>query len=148
MPVVDTPKIEPPALPVAVSDYSSTESEQFRNILRLFFNRLVNSINIVINYARPTINWQYGPTYTLTLDDENAIILAESSSAFTVYIPPDVPEGYLSVIYQQGTGQVTLAPGTGVTLNDSASLLTRTQYSGLTVVHLGNNEYNVHGDML
>ena len=148
--------IEPPTLPVT----QSQNEDKFRNILRLFFNRLVKAINenitnidtnitnITILQGRPTINHQTGTSYTLTMDDENAIVLCDNASPFTLTVPPNVLPGYLCVMYQHGAGQVTLVPGSGVTLHDGASLLTRTQYSALTVVCIAVDEYNVHGDML
>jgi hypothetical protein len=151
-------RVEPPALPVSTNEYSHIGSEQFKNILRLFFNRLTASVNSNITnietnvtnieaFGRPTINHQTGTSYTLTMADENAIILCDNANPFTLTIPPNVIPGYLSVMYQQGAGQVTLVPGSGVTLHDAASLLTRTQYSALTVVCIATDEYNVHGDM-
>ena len=45
MAAVTTEKIAPPSLPLAGDVYERTGTEQFRNVLRLFFNRLIPLIN-------------------------------------------------------------------------------------------------------
>jgi len=42
-------KTEPPALPYPEAQYSSSFFQQFNNILRLYFNRLTNSVNQLLS---------------------------------------------------------------------------------------------------
>lgn len=42
-------KVEPPALPLAPEDYQRPFMDQNSNVLRLFFNRLVNSLNSLLS---------------------------------------------------------------------------------------------------
>jgi len=41
-------KVEPPALPFAGEDYNRPYFDQFSNVLRLFFNRLTNTVNTLL----------------------------------------------------------------------------------------------------
>lgn len=42
-------KTEPPALPYPEAQYSSSFFQQFNNVLRLYFNRLTNSVNQILS---------------------------------------------------------------------------------------------------
>jgi hypothetical protein len=42
-------RVEPPALPLAPEDYQRPFMDQNSNVLRLFFNRLVNSLNTLLS---------------------------------------------------------------------------------------------------
>src|SRR5210317_836977 len=42
-------KTEPPALPYPEAQYSSSFFQQFNNVLRLYFNRLTNSVNQLLS---------------------------------------------------------------------------------------------------
>jgi hypothetical protein len=42
-------KTEPPALPLAPDEYERSFTDQGNNVLRLFFNRLVNNVNSILN---------------------------------------------------------------------------------------------------
>jgi hypothetical protein len=146
--------ITPPALPTAPEDYEHLDSEQFRNILRLFFNRLSDNLNVLALSLRPLVITDTTTARTLVPDDERAIILFTSGSAITVTIPtdlgptdPSVDGAYITHVYQRGAGQVTVVGDVGVTTNDAASSKTRAQYSSLTIVQTGNNDYNIIGDM-
>jgi hypothetical protein len=45
----DIEKVEPPALPFAGEDYNRPYFDQFSNVLRLFFNRLTNTVNQLLS---------------------------------------------------------------------------------------------------
>ena len=45
--------VEPPALPLATNDYNRAASDEYNNILRIFFNRLSSTVN---NLLDPTNN--------------------------------------------------------------------------------------------
>lgn len=148
-------RIAPPALPTASPEYSKDIAGQHNNILRLFFNRLVNSLNrhteLLDITLRPTIKTVADITYELLLEDERSIILCTNAAAVTVTVPKDAttdfPIGYITHVYQQGSGQVTLSPEDGtVSINAASSPLTRTQYSALSIVKVGANTYNIIGD--
>jgi hypothetical protein len=62
------------------------------------------------------INWQNGPTYTLTVSDIGKLIICNSAAAFTLYVPTNVtaaiPNGAVVAVMQWNAGQVTIAAAT------------------------------------
>jgi hypothetical protein len=65
-------------------------------------------------------------SYTLVLADRGKVISVNSASATTVTVPPessvDFPIGTVVYIQRQGSGNVTLAAGAGVTLSKTGLL--------------------------
>jgi len=99
---------------------------------------------------RTGINTQTGTSYTLLATDENKLVLCSNASAISVTVPSDssatIPIGYITHVHQEGAGQVTLVPDTGVTLLYATSLKTRTRYSSLSVMKTASNTFQVVGD--
>ena len=66
-------------------------------------------------------NDQTGTTYTLVLADKHRTVTASNAAAQTYTVPPNssvaYPLGTVLTVVAKGAGQVTLAPGSGVTLN-------------------------------
>jgi hypothetical protein len=77
------------------------------------------SANVILN-GMPS-NTQTGTTYTFALSDSGKLCTFNNSSAVTVTIPPAssvaFPVDAQILVSQYGTGQVTFAPGAGVTIN-------------------------------
>jgi hypothetical protein len=77
-----------------------------------------------------TTSWFYRPTTDITLDLNDALnpIFMLSSSPKTITVPADsdvdFPPGTEIVVYQEAAGQVTFAPGVGVTINSVNGLKT------------------------
>lgn len=71
------------------------------------FRRLSNG------YTNP----QTGTTYTLVAADNGVTITCSNASAITVTIPSGLGANFCCRIVQLGAGQVSVAPGSGVTLN-------------------------------
>lgn len=107
-------------------------------------------MNAILSALRPSIITDATTSRTLALTDETAIILFTNASAITVTVPPEssvaCPNGFICHVYQGGAGQITIAPGSGVTLKRPLSLKTRTQESSLTLIKVGTNEWQVIGD--
>jgi len=83
-----------------------------------------------------TINAQTGTTYTLTSTDAGRLVTLTNTDPITVEVPPDattIDIGSSVEIAQMGAGQVTLAPGSGVTLVSFGNALT-TSGLGATAV--------------
>jgi len=99
---------------------------------------------------RPGINSQTGTTYTITATDESKLVLCDNANSISVTMPSDATEnlaiGFIVHIHQDGVGQITLVPDSGVTLLYSASLRTRAQYSSLSAIKTAANAYKVVGD--
>lgn len=85
--------------------------------------------------------------YTLVLGDEGKLITVTSASARTVSLPTAHPIGATVDIAQMGAGSVTLAPGSGATVNATPSAVTRAQYSVVTAIKVTATAWLVVGDL-
>jgi hypothetical protein len=100
------------------------------------------------------INAQTGENYTLVLSDKSKLVTLDNASAITLTVPPnssvafDYNPSVVINISQEGAGQVTIAPGAGVTINapDSKNKL-RVQYSTATLIKTGINTWLLSGDI-
>ena len=85
----------------------------------------------------------------LSLRDD--LIEANSGSAFTVTIPTDAstnyPVGTSIDILQVGSGQITIAGDSGVTVNGTPGLKLRTQWSSATLFKRAADTWVVLGDL-
>lgn len=90
--------------------------------------------------------------YTIQVSDAGSAIIINSSSSRTVTIPTNasVPFsiGQRIDIIRYGTGSVTIAPASGVTLNSAESLTNlRQQYSSGTILKTGTDTWVLIGDL-
>lgn len=79
-------------------------------------------------------NVQNGTSYTFVLTDAGIPVPLGNAAAITLTVPPNSSVAFgpntLLLGFQKGTGQVTIAPGSGVTLNaPDGKLKTRARYS-------------------
>jgi hypothetical protein len=97
------------------------------------------------------INAQTGTTYTLVLADASKLITCSNASAVTVTVPPNssvaFPTGTQITIAGIGVGIVTIAQGSGVTVNATPSLVYRARYSAATLVKTGTDQWYLFGDL-
>ncbi len=107
-----------------------------------------------LKYADPHIqalNAQTGTSYTLVLTDHTKLITLSNASAITLTVPPNSSVAFAigSVIdlAQIGAGQVTVAQGSGVTVNSTPGLKIRAQYSGATLRKTGTDTWLLFGDL-
>lgn len=97
-------------------------------------------------------NTQTVSSYTLTISDPGKMITFANSSATTLTVPNNTSaaialDSRIDFI-QYGTGQVTVAAGTGVTIRSSGSKLKLVgQYSGATLWKKDTNEWVLIGDI-
>ena len=91
--------------------------------------------------------------YTLdTLDHKDNVVEMNSGSAITFTIPNDSalgawPVGASMDIFQTGSGQVTIAGDTGVTVHYTPGNKLRTQYSSCTIMKRSANVWYLYGDL-
>ena len=100
--------------------------------------------------APPLVSTQQsGTTYTLVAGDSGTVVEFTNASAVTVTVPPSVfSTGQVVEIFQYGAGQVTLSPGSGVTLRSDASRVkTAGQYATIGLRCRASNEFVVSGDV-
>jgi hypothetical protein len=91
------------------------------------------------------VNTQTG-NYTLVLADRIKVVQYNSASAGTFTIPPNVfPTGTYLEFTNINTGDLTLAPGAGVTLNSPAGLKITDQHGTAGARHRGSNVWTVMG---
>jgi hypothetical protein len=107
--------------------------------------------NATINSAKTSIEFnQRVASYTLALTDRDKVVEMNSTSATTVTVPTNAsvpfPIGSSIVVAQTNTGQVTIAGASGVTVNGTPGLKTRTQWAIATLIKRGTNTWLVVGD--
>ena len=111
----------------------------------------VNSITEGVNdIAFGVINAQTGTTYTLALTDVAKVVTLSNASSITLTVPPNssvaFPVGTQIVLAQIGAGQVTIAPGSGVTLNSyDGNLLIAGQYGIASCLKTATDTWYVAG---
>jgi len=101
------------------------------------------------------INNQTGTSFTPAIGDGGKIVELSNTSAITVTVPPNsavaYPIGTQIQLIQTNTGQVTVAPGAGVTINANPGLKIRGQWSAATLVKRGplisSNNWVLVGDI-
>ena len=102
--------------------------------------------------AEQQINAQTGTTYTFVLADHGKLVTSSNGSAQTLTVPPNssvaYPIGADITLTQLGSGQVTIAAGSGVTLYAADSeLKTRVQYSTAVLTKVASDSWLVAGDL-
>jgi hypothetical protein len=91
-----------------------------------------------------------GASYTLVLADKDKVVEMGVGSGNTLTVPPNdvaFPIGTQITVIQTGSGQTTLTPGAGVTINGTPGLKTRTQWSAVTLIKRATNTWIATGDL-
>ena len=109
-------------------------------------------LKYVSNPTIQAINAQTGTTYTLVAGDLNDLVTLNNASSITLTVPPSVYSANDVVnIAQIGAGQVTLAQGSGVTINSTGATATapklRARYSAASIICTASNTFLVVGDI-
>lgn len=95
-------------------------------------------------------NMTTGSTLSLTTH-KNYVIEANSSSAFTITVPTNAaqafPVGTVFTIIRVGTGEITIAGDTGVTVNNSVGARLRVQWSTATLRKRATDTWLLSGDL-
>ena len=97
-----------------------------------------------------SFNAQTGTSYTLVASDAGKLVTMTNSSSITVTIPPSVfSVGNQINIAQTGSGQVTFAQGSGVTINSAGASPTAPkigkQWTAVTAICTASNTFLVIG---
>lgn len=82
--------------------------------------------------------------YSITAADNGKVIQSTSASAITVTIPTGLPTGFNCTVVQMGAGQITFS---GTYLNRTGFTKTASQYSVVSILHLGSDRILVTGEM-
>lgn len=90
-------------------------------------------------------------TYTFVATDYGKLKESTNAGATTFTVPPNASVGFqvgtVISFRQYGAGQLTIAPGAGVTLRTASSLTTRAQYSSGALHKRATDEWVVTGDL-
>jgi len=100
-----------------------------------------------VSVNNSTINNQAGTAYTLTANDAGQLIRFTGASAATLTIDNVLAVGQRADIIQDGTGAVSVAAGTGVTLQAIGTNLAE-QYAAATVFCVASGEYRLVGNLV
>ena len=96
------------------------------------------------------VRTQSGTTYTLVLGDAGDYIQTTSSTAVTITVPPQSSVTWVAdtEIYfeQNGTGQLTIAAGSGVTINSSETLKTAARYAVIALKRVASDTWTLTGE--
>lgn len=99
-----------------------------------------------------SVNDQTGTTYTFVLGDANSVyVRATNAGAITVTVPPNSSVAYAVgttlTLEQGGAGVVTVAQGSGVTINKNAAdtLALDGQYSVVSLVKTDTDTWTITG---
>ena len=88
------------------------------------------------------LNDQTG-AYTLASSDNGKVVTINSASAVTLTIDANLGDGFNCLVVQKGSGQVTIAAATGVSVvNRSSETKTANQYAVVSIINIGNNGSN------
>jgi hypothetical protein len=90
------------------------------------------------------INTQAGTTYSIDATDNGKVIQTTGASAITITIPAGLPTGFNCTVIQMGAGQITLS---GTYFNRTGFTKSASQYSVISILNLGSNNYIVTGEM-
>jgi hypothetical protein len=91
-------------------------------------------------------------SYTLVLTDAGKLVEMNNAAAVNLTVPPNSSVAFALNTWidvsQYGVGQVTVVPGSGVTLISAGGLLkTRLQYSRISLLNRATDEWYVSGDL-
>jgi hypothetical protein len=103
-----------------------------------------NSSTSSISGFVANINTQSGTTYSIDATDNGKVIQTTGASAITISIPTGLPTGFNCTVVQMGAGQITFS---GTYLNRTGFTKSASQYSVISILNLGSNNYLVTGEM-
>jgi hypothetical protein len=97
-----------------------------------------------------TIN-TYTANHTLTSADASAYVDMDLATDGTLTVPPNSSEpfsvGNQTTVRAHGLGQITIVEGAGVTIYTPDTLVLRKQFSSVTLVKRGTDEWDLMGDV-
>lgn len=98
--------------------------------------------------ATQPVNAQTGTTYTLAASDAGKLVTLTNAAAITLTVPASVfTAGQRVDVLVAGAGMVTATAGSGLTLNGTPTLVSRSQWSAFTVLFTSATAAVVVGDL-
>lgn len=97
------------------------------------------------------VSEQTGADYIFVLADRLKVTKGNRGTAQTFTVPPDAttdfPDGTILTVCQAGVGQITIAAGSGVTINATPGLKLRARYSAVQLWKETTNTWWAWGDL-
>lgn len=90
------------------------------------------------------VNLQTG-NYTLTPDDNGALVIINSGTGKTITVPQYLPVGFTCTVIQGGAGQITFAESSTNINNVSSHTKTSGQYAEVSLTSSGVDEFILAG---
>ena len=110
-----------------------------------------SQVRTILSADQVAINAQTGATYTFILTDAGKYVRGNRGTAQTFTVPPNSSVAYATGsklhVRQAGAGQITLAEGSGVTINTPETLLIAKQHGTVTLVKVGTDEWDLMGNL-
>lgn len=112
-------------------------------------NAAASALEFVAAGNIPLVN--VAASRNLAATDAGRLLICNSESAMTLTIQPNatvaIPVESSLVVTQWGAGQVTISPGSGVTIRSAGGLrATRAQFSQITLIKTATDEWLLGGD--
>ena len=131
----------------SIGNVSATEISYLDNAASNIQTQLNDTTTLDLN-----LNAQTGTSYTLVIGDNYGMVTLSNANAITLTVPPNssvaFPVGANITIVQTGAGQVTVSPGSGVTIYAAGSATKlRVQYSAATLIKTATNTWILVGDI-
>jgi hypothetical protein len=141
---------------------ATAEAERIRDVMgtalvagsnvTVTVNDAGDTITIAGTYAPPVASSQSGTSYTAVIGDANTFIRFTSASSVTFTIPPNssvaFPVDTEIHFSQSGAGALSVAAGSGVTINSRSSDLTLAgQYAVAFVKKVSTDTWLMNGDL-
>lgn len=132
----------------AIEGFSAWVNDEDKIII--FDGSAWGDITASVAIAAPST--QSGTSYTAVIGDAQGYILFTNGAAITFTIPPNADVAFevgTTISFEQnGAGAVTVAPGSGVTINSRGSLLDSAgQYAVAQLKKVGTNVWTLIGDV-
>jgi len=113
-------------------------------------NKLLPTRNSILG-NNPQINNQTGTSYSFVLADMGNMVVSNNASSVTFTVPPNssvnYPVGAQIDVLQLGVGQVTISPGSGVTINATPGTKIAARYSAATLIQTSANNWTLVGSL-
>lgn len=105
---------------------------------------------VSLQQLRGPLITESGTTRTLALTDADKFILCTNSGAVSITVPPQSSVAWddntVICIEQDGTGQVTIVAGSGVTIQTSQTLKTAFRYAPVVLRRVGSDDWRLYGE--
>lgn len=102
-------------------------------------------------FNQVAINAQTGTSYTLVLSDQGGMITLANNNPITLTVPAAASVAFATgtqiALLSMGSGQVTVAGASGVTVNATPGLKIRSTYSMAVLIKLGTDSWVLAGDL-